>query len=96
MRVFAAAPLRSPIAAIRSPLTPTSPRNHGAPVPSTMRPPAMIRSNGPGLDCGDRAAAATERAATSPAQASQAGRRARVKAMPECYTKPGLRPAVIP
>ena len=35
---------RFPTATMRSPRTPTSARNHGAPVPSTTRPPAMIRS----------------------------------------------------
>ncbi len=33
-----------PTAVIRSPVMPTSPRNHGAPVPSTTRPLAMITS----------------------------------------------------
>src|SRR5204863_3075050 len=36
---------RSPTAAIRLPTIPTSARNQGAPVPSTTRPPAKIRSN---------------------------------------------------
>ena len=44
MRVRAIAFERSPIAAIRSPETPTSPGYQGAPVPSTIRPPAMITS----------------------------------------------------
>jgi len=43
---------RSPIAAILSPMTPMSARNHGAPVPSTTRPPAMMTSNGV-ADCPD-------------------------------------------
>jgi hypothetical protein len=43
-RRFADAFSRFPTAAIRSPRMPTSPRNHGAPVPSTTRPPEMIRS----------------------------------------------------
>ena len=35
----------APIAVMRSPTMPTSPRNHGAPVPSTMRPLVMTTSN---------------------------------------------------
>ena len=44
MRRLARAPERSPTAAIRSPITPTSARRQGAPVPSTTRPPAKTRS----------------------------------------------------
>jgi hypothetical protein len=44
MRRFACVPSRRPTAAIRSPTTQTSARNHGAPVPSTTRPPAKSRS----------------------------------------------------
>ena len=36
IRVAAVAAVKSPIAAMRSPLMPTSARNHGAPVPSTI------------------------------------------------------------
>src|SRR5262249_47431216 len=36
---------RSPIATIASPRTPMSPRYHGAPVPSRMRPFAILRSS---------------------------------------------------
>ena len=37
-----------PIAAIRSPRMATSPSNQGFPVPSTIRPPRMTRSQGSG------------------------------------------------
>jgi hypothetical protein len=55
MRRTAAAFERSPTATMRSPLIPMSARNQGAPVPSTMRPPAMTRSNPDGVS--DRTAA---------------------------------------
>src|SRR5689334_17919956 len=42
------------MAAMRSPMMPTSPRNHGAPVPSTMRPLVIKTSNACGAaDAGD-------------------------------------------
>ena len=41
---FAWRPANWPIAVMRSPVIPTSPRYHGAPVPSTMRPPVMRTS----------------------------------------------------
>ena len=63
MRRFAAAPDRFPTAAIRSPEIPTSARTHGAPVPSTTRPPAKIRSNVAG-----RGAFAATRARTIPTE----------------------------
>src|SRR5262245_12780960 len=44
MRRLAVASLSAPTATIRSPATQTSARNQGAPVPSTMRPPANSRS----------------------------------------------------
>ena len=44
MRRAAGASFRSPTAAMRSPAMPTSARNQAAPVPSTTRPPARIRS----------------------------------------------------
>ena len=58
MRRPALARERSPMAAMRSPLIPTSPRNQGAPVPSTIRPPASTRSNSGGV-CDQAAAAAS-------------------------------------
>jgi hypothetical protein len=39
-------PASGPMAAIFPPRTPTSAANHGAPVPSTTRPPVIRRSNG--------------------------------------------------
>src|SRR4029078_2390770 len=48
-RRFAEAFSRLPTATILSPRTPTSARNHGAPVPSTTRPPATIRSSAAAL-----------------------------------------------
>ena len=44
MRVVAWASASRPIAVIRSAVMPTSPRNQGAPVPSTIRPLAMTTS----------------------------------------------------
>ena len=44
MRRFAVAPPSDPMRAIRPSLMPTSPRNHGEPLPSTMRPPVMMTS----------------------------------------------------
>jgi hypothetical protein len=44
IRRAAPASERSPMAAIRSPRTPTAARNQGAPVPSTTRPRERIRS----------------------------------------------------
>src|SRR6266540_5037082 len=44
MRDVARADWRFPTAVIRSPAMPTSPRNHGAPVPSTMRAFAITGS----------------------------------------------------
>ncbi len=44
MRVVARAADRLPMAAMRSPVMPTSARNHGAPVPSTTRPLAITTS----------------------------------------------------
>ncbi len=43
-RVVAAARLRSPMATMRSPVMARSARTHGAPVPSTRRPPARTTS----------------------------------------------------
>ncbi len=43
-RVGAVARLRSPMAAMRSPEMARSARTHGAPVPSTRRPPAKTTS----------------------------------------------------
>ena len=42
----------TPMAVIRSPTMPMSPRNHGAPVPSTIRPLAMTRRSAPARACG--------------------------------------------
>src|SRR5207249_6240130 len=54
MRRLAGTPCRFPTAAMRSPTTHTSARDHGAPVPSTTRPPAKSRSQEAGR--GDAAA----------------------------------------
>jgi hypothetical protein len=48
--------LEAPTAATRSPATQTSARNHGAPVPSTTRPPAKSRSHETGGAAGERVA----------------------------------------
>src|SRR5919108_5814759 len=42
---LAAADARSPMAAMRSPATPRSARTHGAPLPSTIRPPRITTSS---------------------------------------------------
>src|SRR5262249_42875817 len=53
MRRRAASCERSPTAARRSPVMPTSARNQGAPVPSTTRPPEMTRASpGPAAGTG--------------------------------------------
>ncbi|MNL20545.1 hypothetical protein D3C87_1418000 [compost metagenome] len=44
-RCVALTPDRSPMAAMRSPATPTSARSLGPPRPSMTQPPSMIRSN---------------------------------------------------
>ena len=48
IRTAAEASFSRPIAAIRSPLMPTSPWNHGAPLPSTIRPLTISRSKSGG------------------------------------------------
>src|SRR5579862_1265925 len=45
---------RSPTAVIRSPVTPTSARKTGAPLPSATEPPARIRSNRGASNTGTR------------------------------------------
>src|SRR5579863_363849 len=53
----AVAPARCPIPAIRPLRTPMSPRNHGLPVPSAMRPPRIRRSK----SCGQAGRASSRR-----------------------------------
>src|SRR5688572_19113723 len=85
MRRFAAARERSPTAAIRSPTIPTSPRNHGAPVPSTTRPPAMIRLKLSGGAVGpDR----TRAMAKTPASIGTSGKSAGSVAKPDTLPLP--------
>jgi hypothetical protein len=50
-------PASCPISTIRSPVMPTSARNHGAPVPSTTRPPVINTSNVVAGEAGDAGAA---------------------------------------
>src|SRR3954471_13929624 len=63
--VFAAETFeRSPMETIVSPRTPTSPRYHGAPVPSMMRPLMIFKSSMAGFGAVAQAAAKREKAET--------------------------------
>src|SRR5207244_4371860 len=76
----------------RSPWIPTSARNHGAPVPSTTRPPAITRSNVPALGALEGAPGTTGAGEVAGApHASAAARARRATANAERLTAPAYR-----